>query len=98
VAFYRGTLTAQASTPALARAAAATPARRQETQPADPVSLPATTAPQTLLPDPWVPPALRPQAPPPPSQGKALQTEIEGRVRALRQHGGDLRLPADKMK
>jgi len=80
-AFYRGTLTGvQTSTPTM-------------NIPAAPPSFTATVfdipaspeAMQTPLRDPWVPPALRPLAPPsPPSQGVALQREIEARTREMR--------------
>nr|WP_316642499.1 peptidase S10 [uncultured Roseateles sp.] len=83
-AFYRGTLTA-------AQAAAKAPTMRtQSAQEAlaatGAAALPPPEAVQTSMRDPWVPLALRPLVPPPPpSQGQALQREIEDRLRALRQ-------------
>jgi len=82
-AFYRGTL-------AVAQAAGKAPTvRTQAATPfaaAGPVTPPSPDALQTPLRDPWVPPALRPLVPPPPpSQGQALQREIDARLRTLRE-------------
>lgn len=83
VAFYRGTLAAT-------QAAARPPTVRSQSAvaAAATVTLPSPEAVQTSMRDPWVPPALRPLVPPaPPSQGQALQREIDARVQSLRQRG-----------
>jgi hypothetical protein len=84
-AFYRGTLTGvQANTPTM-NIPAAPPSFVATVfdSPASPEAM------QTPLRDPWVPPALRPLAPPsPPSQGLALQREIEARKSEMRQRDG----------
>jgi carboxypeptidase C (cathepsin A) len=83
-AFYRGTLTgAQLTTPTMSVLAAPPSFAATSID-----IMPSSEALQTPLRDPWVPPALRPLVPPPPpSQGVALQREIEARTSAMRQRG-----------
>ena len=83
-AFYRGTLTGAQLTTQTMSVLAAPPTFAA-------TSIDAMPSPETLqtpMRDPWVPPAQRSLVPPPPpSQGLALQREIEARLLTIRQRG-----------
>ncbi|MBC3875485.1 S10 family peptidase [Undibacterium flavidum] len=84
-AFYRGTLTGVQATTPTANTLAAPPSFVATSI----VSTLPSEAQQTPLRDPWVPSAQRPLvAPPPPSQGLALQREIEARMLEVHQRDG----------